>query len=282
VDGRCGLAAIAPVAAWNVRARHGLRDTPDNNGVRRVFVAVSTRSFPEVPFADACAQIADLEFDKLELWLDRSGEHLRPGDVSADPEGFIARYREATRLPCVAFALSEGADPTTFAGLAKAAKLLRVTQITIPAAPLGTPFNAEIERLRELAQTASRDGVRLSIRTSAGALTEDAHTAVELCQAVPGLGLSLDPGLYLRRPASERAQELVYEHTFHAHLRDSTAEQFQVPVGLGQVDYSKLISQLRRTRYDRALSIELWPEYFDGAQRPLELRKMRMLIESLL
>lgn len=252
------------------------------NGVRRVFVAVSTRCFPDISLGDACAQVTDLEFDKLELWLDDSRSDLRPSDIGADPDAFIARYREATRLPCVAFALSDGVDRATFAGLTKAAKLLRVTQIAVPAAALGTPFNAEIERLRELVQAASRDGVRVAIRTSTGALTEDAHTAVELCQAVPGLGLALDPGLFLRRAVSERALDLVHDHTFHVHLRDSTAEQVQVPVGLGQVDYSRLIAQLRRTGFDRALSIELWPEYLDRDQRPLELRKMRMLVESLL
>jgi sugar phosphate isomerase/epimerase len=247
-----------------------------------VFVAVSTRCFAEFPFADACAQLVDLEFDKIEIWLDDFGTHLRVSDVAHDPDAFVTRYRETTRMPPVAFTTAHDIDPRMLQGLTKAAKQLRVTQVTIPASPLGTPFNAEIERLRELTRTARQDGVRLSIRTQAGTLTEDAHTAVELCGAVPGLGLSLDPSHFLRHPASERALDLVYEQTYHVHLRDSTPQELQVQVGLGQVDYSKLVVQLRRVGYDRALSIEFLPELMDSSQRPLELRKMRMLLESLM
>jgi sugar phosphate isomerase/epimerase len=247
-----------------------------------VFVAVSTRCFADHPFAEACAQLVDLEFDKVEIWMDESGSHLRVSEVAGDPEAFVARYRETTRMPPVAFTSAHDLDLRALQGLTKAAKQLRVTQITIPASPLGTPFNAEIERLRELAQTARQDGVRLSIRTESGKLTEDAHTAVELCGAVPGLGLSLDPSFFLRRPTSERAMDLVLDQTFHVHLRDSTPQDLQVQVGLGQVDYSKLVVQLRRIGYDRALSIEFLPELMDISQRPLELRKMRMLLESLL
>jgi sugar phosphate isomerase/epimerase len=273
-------------AVWkdslNLWVRKGLRPTPRNNGVCCVFVAVSSRCFADCPFADACAQLVDLEFDKVEVWLDEAGPHLRASEVANDPDAFVARYRETTRMPPVAFTAAHDLDLRTLLGVTKVAKQLRVTQVTIPASPLGTPFNAEIERLNELTQSARQDGVRLSIRTESGMLTEDAHTAVELCGAVPGLGLSLDPSFFLRRPASERAMDLVLERTFHVHLRDSTPQDLQVQVGLGQVDYSKLVVQLRRVGYDRALSIEFMPELMDISQRPLELRKMRMLLESLL
>jgi len=247
-----------------------------------VFVAVSTRCFADYPFAEACAQLVDLEFDKVEIWLDESSSHLRVSEVADDPDAFVARYRETTRMPPVAFTTAHDLDLKSLQGITKAAKQLRVTQITMPASPLGTPFNAEIERLRELARVARQDGVRLSIRTEAGTLTEDAHTAVELCDAVPSLGLTLDLSLFLKRPTSERAMDLVHERTYHVLLRDSTPEDMQVQVGLGQIDYSKLVVQLRRVGYERALSIEFLPELMDTSQRPLELRKMRMLLESLL
>jgi len=247
-----------------------------------VFVAVSTRNFAELGFEDACAQILDLEFDRLELWLDDRGRQLTVSDVASDPDGFVTRYREATRLSPAAITLAHDVGPEVLRGLAKAAKQLRITQITLPAADLGTPFNAEIERLRELNSVSSQDGVRTSISTRRGTLTEDPHTAIELCQAVPGLGITLDPSHYLKNPSPERALDLVIPHTFHVQLRDSTADSLQVQVGLGELDYGRLISQLRRVNYTRALTIELLPEMLQDLQRPLELRKMRMLLESLL
>ena len=74
----------------------------------------------------------------------------------------------------------------------------------------------------------------------------------------------------------------VYPYIYHTHLRDTTPDQIQVPVGLGQIDYSRIISQLERVKYSRALSVEILPELTDEAARLIELRKMRLLLESLL
>jgi sugar phosphate isomerase/epimerase len=246
-----------------------------------VYVAISTRCFSDLSFPQACAQVLDLEFDKLEIWLDDAG-HLSATEASVDPERFVESYRDTTRVVPVAINIGHPVSSTVFRGLSKVAKFLRITQITLPAAPLGTPFNSEIERLREHLRVGSQDGVRVSIRTQAGALTEDPHTAVELCQSVPGLGLTLDPSHYLRAASPERALDLAYPHTFHLHLRDSTREQVQVPVGLGEVDYSRMVAQLRRVDYARALSIDMDPALMEPEQRPIELRKMRMLLETLL
>jgi sugar phosphate isomerase/epimerase len=56
----------------------------------------------------------------------------------------------------------------------------------------------------------------------------------------------------------------------------------QVPVGLGELDYSRIIAQLRRHNLARVLSVEILPELLDGSDRALEMRKIRMLLESLL
>ena len=247
-----------------------------------MFVAASTHCFGDRTFADACHQIADLEFDKVELWLSEQSEHLKPSHAAADPDRFITQFRETTRLAPVALDLAEDVPPDTFTGLAKAAKLLRVTQISVPASPLGTPFNTEVDRLRELLVIASRDGVRLSIKTVTGRLTEDPHTAIELCQAVRGLGLTLDPSHYIAGPNRGKPFDQVYPYVYHVHLRDTTPEQLQVQVGLGEIDYSRTIHQLRREGYQRSLTVDLHPELVGNLDRALELRKLRMLLESLL
>ncbi|MBX3439244.1 MAG: sugar phosphate isomerase/epimerase [Planctomycetaceae bacterium] len=247
-----------------------------------MFVAGSTICFPELDFAEACQALTDLEYDRVEVWLSPNSRQLHPADVARDPDAFVALYRETTRLTAIAFSLETDVSPREFEGLSKASKLLQVTQITVPASVLGTPFNAEIDRLRLLTQIASQDGVRVSIRTERGHLTEDPETAVELCGSVPGLGLTLDPSPYLLGPRPVTSFERFAPHVFHVHLRDSTREQLQVSVGLGEIDYSRLISQLARERYDRALCVALIPELTDVGTRALEMRKLRMLLDSLL
>lgn len=247
-----------------------------------MFVSASTICFPESNLADACQQITDLEYDSVELWLSDSSPQIGAAEIAADPDRFVATYRDATRLTPVAFNCENDVSPEVFTGLSKAAKLLQVTQITVPSSVVGTPFNAEIDRLRSLVSIASQDGVRVSIKTQTGRLTEDPETAVELCGSVDGLGLTLDPSHYLILPNPVTSFERFAPHVYHVHLRDSSAKELQVQVGLGEIDYSRLIAQLEREGYNRALSVELIPSMTDVESRMLEMRKLRMLLDSLL
>jgi len=245
-----------------------------------VFVAASTRCFADKSFSDACDQIAGLEYDKIEIWLNDDSQHLTVAEATSDPERFHADYREMTRLTPVAFHLEHDITPDQFDGLAQLAKLMRAMQVTLPASPLGTPFNTEIDRLRTLVSKASLHGIRISLKTQTGRLTEDPHTAVQLCQAVKGLGLTLDPSYYICGPHAQESHDQVFPYVFHTHLRDTTPDDIQVQVGLGEVDYYRIISKLEHEKYNRALSVDLIPEKMDDEQRPLEMRKIRLLLET--
>lgn len=247
-----------------------------------MFVSASTSCFAELPFDQACQQIADLDYDHVEIWMTTEGEHLTPPEVADNPDAFVSRFRKLSRLTPCGLYLEQDVPLETFEGLIKTAKLLRVAQITIPASPLGTPFNTEIDRLRALTLAAGESGIRVSVKTKTGHLTEDPRTAVELCQAVRGLGVTLDPSHYICGPHGSQSFEIVFPHVFHAHLRDTSADQLQVPAGLGEMDFARLISSLKQQNFNQALSVELIPALFDNQQRPLELRKLRMLLETLL
>jgi sugar phosphate isomerase/epimerase len=74
--------------------------------------------------------------------------------------------------------------------------------------------------------------------------------------------------------------EKLLKYVFHVHLRDSKKDKLQVRVGQGEIDYSRLITQLQNAGYQHALSIEMTPEAdLDMRQ---ELRKLRLLLDSLL
>ncbi|MEZ6048497.1 MAG: sugar phosphate isomerase/epimerase [Planctomycetaceae bacterium] len=239
-----------------------------------MFIAASTHSLGDFSFEEACFQLGEMEYDRLELWMDESSDHLKPSQVVEDPERFIAQYREITRLTPVAFSLNHDVDLKTLTELAKTAKLMRFTQITVPAAQLGTPFNTEIDRLRSFVQAASIEGIQVSIKTEIGHLTEDPRTAVELCQSVKGLGLTLDPSHYICGPHAGKSYDMVFPYVHHVQLRDTSPKELQVQIGLGEVDYNRLISMLEAQDYNLALSVELLPELLNKEERPLEMRKM--------
>ena len=105
--------------------------------------------------------------------------------------------------------------------------------LVVPAAELGTPFNEEIERLREMVRIASLEGVVVAMKTQVGCMTQDPDTAVVLCDQVKGLGLTLDPSQYIYGPHQGRKFDKVIPYVYHVHLRDTTKDKFQVRVGQG-------------------------------------------------
>jgi sugar phosphate isomerase/epimerase len=247
-----------------------------------VQIAGSTRSLWDLPFPAACSQLQDLGFDKVEIWVSSQFEQLTPAQVINDTDSVLASFRDASRLSPVAIFVDDPLSSDEFGKVVQFAKSLRIGQITVPASPLGTPFNSEIDRLREYNHQCIEEGIRLSILTRTGLLTEDPHTATELCQSVKGLGVTLDPTYYVHTPRGEIDFDVVYPHVSHVQLRDSSATEVQVPAGLGNVDYNRIISSLRNEDYDRTLSVDLLPRTMTGEERLLELRKLRLLLESLL
>jgi sugar phosphate isomerase/epimerase len=250
-----------------------------------VLVAATTRCFPDLAPDAALAQLVDLEYTSVELMISESGGFLKPSEVFADPEHALKLCRRTQRLtPCalgIEIDTPEEEDYyRQFAAVCKLAKAIKVVTVTVPSSELGTPFNAEVECLQQLVAISSIEGVRVGLLTETGRMTEDPDTAVVLCSSVKGLGLTLDPSHYIFGPNQGKPFEQVMEHVFHVRLRDTSKAQLQVRVGQGEVEYGRLITQLRKAGYNWALSVDLIP--MPGVDQPAEMRKLRLLLESLL
>jgi sugar phosphate isomerase/epimerase len=249
-----------------------------------VFVAASTDCFPDLSLEAALERLVELEFTRVEISLREDGPQLRPSQIAADPESAVLRCRNAQRLTPVAYAVDIQAEGPEyyeqFAACCKLAKATKVVSITVPSAELGTPFNGEVERLRELVRIASQDGILVSIRTEVGRMSQDPDTAVVMCNNVKGLGITLDPSHFICGPHKGGSYEQVLKHVCHVRLRDTSKTQLQVRVGQGEVEYGRLISQLGRYSYHRALCVHIVPQ--PEVDHAGELRKLRLLLESLI
>ena len=256
-----------------------------------MFVACSTLCFAREPLEAALRQIAELEFDKFELALVEDGEHMRPSEAGDNPEAALQRLRRGPALIPSSLHLDFGpvdwSDPVTrrrFEGLCRLAKSLSVAVLTMHAAPAGTPLDDEIKRLTQILSTAMREGLVLALLTHSETLTGDPNVAIALCEAIPGLRLTLDPSHFLQGAQPHSDFDALFPYAQNVHLRDTgqAPGEFQVRVGQGQVDYARIVTMLQRYHYNRSLTVAIIDRLENPFDREVEVRKLKLLLETLI
>ena len=248
-----------------------------------MIVAASTNCFPHLSNEETFEKLVDLQFTSVELVLSEASE-LKPSDILADPAELAARCSQTRRLSVCSYFVDIEAEGDLyfeqFEAICKLAKATKVVTLTVPSGPLGTPFNEEVERMKSLVKIAQSQGVRVGMLSTTGHISEDPDTVCVICDHVKGLSLSLDPSHYIYQRDNPPDIEKLYKYVHHVYLRDTTRDQLQVRVGQGVIDYGKMVNFLAKHKYQRALCVDIQPE--DGVDHMAELRKVRLLLESLL
>jgi sugar phosphate isomerase/epimerase len=253
-----------------------------------VYVACSTLCFARYPLERALRVIGELEFSKLDVAIHERGPHLRPSEVADDVGLAAQRIRIGPSLTPAAFSVEIEADSDAeyqrqLRAVCRLARLSTVSIITVPAEASGVGLDAEVRRLTPLVHLAQAEGIVLTVPTRIGSLTEDPEAAVQLCERIPGLGLTLDPSHFLAGPHQGKSFERVYAYVRHVHLRDTGRgpDQFQVRVGQGEVEYGRIVAQLLRHNYDRLLTVAIHDIPDAPFAMDAEVRKLKYLLESL-
>ena len=253
-----------------------------------MFVACSSHCFARLPLDRALRLMAELEFSKVDVAITEQGSHLKPSEVVADVALAAQRIRIGPMLTPAAFtveidAVNDDDFLTQLKAICKLARHSAVPLLCIPASAVGIGLDAEVKRLKPLAKFVQAEGLILTVPTRIGSVTETPGASRELCDRVPGLGLTLDPSHFINGPHQGAAYDEVFPYVKHVHLRDTgkAPGKFQVRVGQGEIEYGRIISQLQRCRYDRLLTVAL----HDVAEAPFamenEVRKLKYLLESL-
>lgn len=249
-----------------------------------MYVAASSDCFPDLPLDVALSRLVDLEYTRVEITLRESSGQLKPSEVLADMDHAVGRCRQTQRLTPVAYFVDITAEGDEyyrqFSACCKLAKATKVVTLAVPSAELGTPFNAEVERLQDLVSIASAEGCLVAVKTEVGRVTQDPDTAVVLCDNVKGLGITLDPSHYIYGPHGGASYAQIMKYVYHVQLRDTSKDKLQVRIGQGEIEYGKLVTQLTKHNYDRGLCVHILKT--PDVDHSAEMRKMRLLLESLL
>ncbi len=253
-----------------------------------MFVACSTLCFGRHSLEEAIRLIGELRFAKVDLAVHEELEHLKPTEVAADVPRISHRLKSLCPLGLAAFHVQIIASDQVeydrqLRAVCRLARLTMVPVICIPAPASGTDLTQAEERLAAQVKIASAEGVILTAETRIGTVTEIPETAVELCDRIPGLGLTLDPSHYLVGPARGQSFDCVFPYVKHVRLRDTGAgpHEFQVRLGQGHVDYGKIVSTLAKNRYDRLLTVDIRDIPDAPFAIDAEVRKLKYLLESL-
>jgi sugar phosphate isomerase/epimerase len=253
-----------------------------------VFVACSTLCFGKHSLEEAIHIIGELHFGKVDLAVHEGLHHLSPSQVAADVHKMAHRLKAICPLGLAAFHVHIAAmDPLEYdrqlRAVCRLARLTTAPVVSIAAPPASTELDKASERLAEQVKIAEGEGVILAVETLTGTVTEMPETAIELCDRIDGLALTLDPSHYLVGPARGLCFDDVYPYVKHVRLRDTGAgpHEFQVRVGQGQVDYGKIIASLAKCRYDRLLTVDIRDIPDAAFAMEPEVRKLKYLLESL-
>ncbi len=249
-----------------------------------MFVAATSRCYCNLPLDAALSRLVDLQFTAVEIMIHEQGGHIKPSEVVVDLDRAVKLCRQTHRLTPIAFSFDTTAAENDayeqFAACCKLAKAAKVIAVTIRSSELGTPFNGEVERLRKLVSIATPEGVVVGLQTEAHRISQDPGTITVLCDNVKGLGVTLDPSHFICGPHGDGSYDELLKHVIHVRLRDTSKKEFQVRVGQGEIEYGRLITQLNRVKYNRALCVDIEPKA--DIDQNAEMRKIRLLLESLL
>jgi sugar phosphate isomerase/epimerase len=248
-----------------------------------VNVAASTSSVPDCPLRDILERLADLEYTNAELVISRDGI-ITPQDIVSRSDSIVQLFRLQRRItPIAVYYALDPSEPhyfDYFRAICRFAKALKIVVITVRSSIPGTPYNEEIERLRKLVEIGMNDGVVVGLLTESGRIADTPETIASICKSVAGLEITLDPSYFITGHPKSKDYEGILQHVCHIRLRDSSENDFQVRVGQGVLEFSKLVSQLNAVHYRRVLCVDLSP--LPDVDNLSELRKMRLLLESLL
>ena len=250
-----------------------------------MFVAASSRCFPNLPIRDSLTKLADLEYSATELIVGQNPEsNLILPESQEQFDDIVMFCRMSRRITPVAIYFDFEAEDSQFIRQFEfccyMAKVAKIVQITIKSSELGTPFNAEVERLRHLVHIGNTHGLVIGVATETGRMSEDPDSLKSICKSVRDLSVTLDPSHYIFGQSKPRDYDHLFEYVSHVRLRDTTKNKLQVQIGQGIQEYNKLVIQLNKVSYRRALCVDLAP--LPGLDQDAEMRKMRLLLESLL
>jgi sugar phosphate isomerase/epimerase len=247
-------------------------------------------SFPLLDFERSLQAIALLDIGRFDVGAHEGASHVQPSEVEADPGGVadrIKRAADAAGLGASDFFPTFGhgfrdrpvntPDPLTrasnlarFRAIVTCARAIGAGGVTLlpgvvwPELGQERSFELATSALEELLPIAHDAGLRLSVEAHLESVAESPALAAELCEAVPGLRLTLDYSHFVAGGHSAESVHPLVRHAGHFHARQAGPGRLQAGARDGSLDFPDIVGRLRGAGYAGDYCVEYtWQEWRD-------------------
>jgi sugar phosphate isomerase/epimerase len=237
------------------------------------------------PWESAVELIRLLDLDAVDVCLMGNRSHLRPEDVRDDlpacgrriRDGLAASELELSDLFCIPWTDFErfapnhpDADERTrsralfqdmleLAALAGAPGMTLLPGIDWPGETHEESFGRAAAELAHRAEASRDRGVRFSVEPHLGSIAQDPAEARRLCEATPGLELTLDYSHFVYQGYAEPDIEPLARHARHVHARGARVGRMQTALADSTIDFERMVDVLRAVGYRGDIGLEyLW------------------------
>ena len=228
-----------------------------------MFVAATSRCFCGLSLDAALLQLVELEYTCVEIMVHERGGHLKPSEVLADSETAIAQCRQTHRLtPRRSASRPNAPRAVVLPAVRRVLPIGQGRQGGHAHGPFGRTGHS-VQCGNRAAAGSGRVGLAggrpRGCLTEGGRMTENPDTAVVLCNNVKGLGITLDPSHFICGPHRGGNYEQLMKYVYHVRLATPPRTRSRCGVGQGDVEYGRLVNQLNKVHYDRALCVDALP-----------------------
>lgn len=245
-------------------------------GTSRPAIAAHYWSIHHLELEDACARVAELGYEGLDLAVGDTGtgERLDLERLATDASE-RARVADAGRVHRVRFtdivvgailvpgsgAEQRATQRELIRALAMNAAELGLTGMTVIPGLVGDLPFPDAERLvrdelRRMVAATSGTGVTISIEPHLESVTDTPERTARMLDAVPGLALTLDYSHFVHSGFGPDEIEPLHSRTRHLHIRQAAPGRLAAPVSAGTIDHRRLLGKLSADGYAGALTTE--------------------------
>jgi sugar phosphate isomerase/epimerase len=247
-------------------------------------------SFPLLSFERSLQAIALLEIPKFDVGAHEGASHIQPSEVEADPTAVADRIKRAADAaglrPSDFFPtfghgfrdrpvntpdpLTRAANLARFRALVQCASAIGAGGLTLlpggdwPELGPERSFELSVSALTELLPVAHDAGLRLSVEAHLESVAESPALAGQLCEAVPGLKLTLDYSHFVACGHSAESVHPLVRHAGHFHARQAGPGRLQAGSKDGSLDFADIVGRLQGAGFTGDLCVEYtWQEWRD-------------------